>query len=135
MTEPLPLALGLLADDVAAAPPDQPRVQMVAAAFAVLYLLFIVAKLRGQQMSVRGGLLWLLSGVIMLVLSVWPELLYAAARTAGFVVPANAVFGLWLLVLTMLLYAQSLALSRAQEQLRRLAQDQAIDAADRGRRG
>jgi hypothetical protein len=106
----------------------------VAAAFAVLYLAFIVAKLRRQQLSVRGSLLWLLSGVLMLVLSLWPAPLYAAARAAGFVVPANAVFVLWLLVLTMLLFSQSLALSRAQEQLRRLAQDQAIEQAERGRR-
>jgi hypothetical protein len=102
------------------------RVRLLAVIFSLLYFLYVVRKLRKQQLSVSRSLLWLLSGGVMLGLSIFPQPLAIAAHWAGFEVPTNAVFVLWLLVLTMVLFSQTLAISRYDDQLRRLAQDYAL---------
>jgi hypothetical protein len=105
---------------------NEDRIRLIAGAVALLYLAFIVFKLRTQQLSVNSSLMWLLSGLIMLLLTVFPGLIYWAAQLAGFEVPSNAVFVLWLLTLTALSFSQAVALSKNGDQLRKAAQDNAL---------
>jgi hypothetical protein len=102
------------------------RIRILAVVFSLLYFVYVVRKLRKQQLSVNRSLLWLLSGAVMLGLSIFPKPLAMAAHWVGFEVPTNAAFVLWLLVLTIVLFSQTLAISRYDDQLRRLAQDYAL---------
>lgn len=105
---------------------NEHRVRILGALFALLYLSFVVRKLRKQQLSVNRSLLWLASGAVLLGLSVFPQPLMIVSRWAGFEVPANAVFVLWLLILTTVLFSQTLTQSRHDDQLRRLVQENAL---------
>lgn len=100
--------------------------RVAAVAASLLYLFSVLSVLRSTRMSVKQSLLWLGSGALFLLLSLWPQLLMSAAEAVGFVVPSNAAFAGWLLVLTTLLFYQSLTTSRQSEQIKTLCQEIAI---------
>ena len=100
------------------------RVLAIVASFA--YLWSILVALRGSQMNVRQSLLWIVTGVFFLVVSLLPQPIIWLAGRLGFVAPSNAGFIVWLLVLTALLFYQSLTTSRQAAQLKALAQELAL---------
>jgi len=104
-------------------------IRILAIAVSLAYLIGVVASLRQSRMNVRQSLLWLCSGAAFICLSVFPGPLIAAAKWLGFIAPSNAAFTGWLLILTMLLFYQSLVTSRQSEQIKRLCQELAISRA------
>jgi len=102
-------------------------IQALAVLAALVYLLLIVLALRSSRMNVRQSLLWLTSGVVFLLISLFPNLLIRAGYGLGFIAPSNALFLLWCLTLTMLVFYQSLTTSRQSQEIRNLAQALAIE--------
>jgi hypothetical protein len=97
------------------------------------YLLAVLVTLRNSQLNVKQSLLWLSSGFLFLVISIFPEPLMHVAERLGFIAPSNAAFVTWLLVLTILLFYQSLTTSRQAAQLRTLCQEiSMLKASQRG---
>lgn len=101
-------------------------IRFLAIAVSLAYLIGVVVSLRQSRMNVRQSLLWLCSGAAFIALSIFPYPLIAIARWLGFIAPSNAAFTGWLLILTMLLFYQSLVTSRQSEQIKRLCQELAI---------
>jgi hypothetical protein len=102
-------------------------IQILAILASLIYLLLILLALRSSRMNVRQSLLWLMSAVVFLVLSLCPGLLVRAGFELGFVAPSNALFLLWCLTLTMLVFYQALTTSKQNEEIRSLAQALAIE--------
>ena len=90
------------------------------------YLISVVMALRGSKMSVRQSLLWLASGSAFLLLSLFPLPLLFAAQRLNFVAPSNAAFATWILILTVLVFYQSLTTSLRADQVKTLCQEIAI---------
>ena len=93
---------------------------------SVAYLWSIVAALRGSQISVRQSLLWLASSLFLLGASIYPNPILYIANRLGFIAPSNAVIIAWLLLVTIMLFYQSLTTSKQSAQLKSLAQELAI---------
>ena len=101
-------------------------VRLLAILASAVYLTSILVALRGSRMSVRQSLLWLVSGVAFLFLSVFPFPVVWLAQHLGFVAPSNAAFIAWLLALTALVFYQSLTTSRHADEVKTLCQELAI---------
>lgn len=106
--------------------PPSPAVQLLAVAASLVYLYGIVAALRRSRMAVRQAILWIFSGVAFLAISVFPQPLVWTASKLGFVAPSNAAFVVWLLVITALMFYQSLTTSRQTAQIKTLSQELAV---------
>ncbi len=104
--------------------------QVLAATASVAYLFLVFTALRRSRMAVRQSVLWLLSGVAFLLCSAVPQPLIWAAHKLGFEAPSNAVFLVWLLALTALIFYQSVTTSRHAGQLKTLCQELAIALAE-----
>lgn len=100
--------------------------RLLAVLASVVYLIMILAALRGSRMTIRQSLLWLISGTAFLFLSVFPFPVIWAAERLGFTAPSNAAFITWLLTLTALVFYQSLTTSRHADQVKTLCQEIAI---------
>jgi len=102
------------------------RVSIVAAIAAVILLLVILELIRSRRLQERYALLWLLTGLVILVLSVWRGLLAKLADLVGIAYPPSALFVLAsFFVLTVLLH-YSTVISQLSDQNRILAQRLAI---------
>lgn len=101
-------------------------IRILAIASSVMYLWSVLAALRGSHMTVRQSILWIVSGMTFFSASVFPYPLMWLAEQCGFVAPSNAAFAVWLLVVTVLVFYQSLTTSRQAAQLKTLCQELAI---------
>jgi hypothetical protein len=102
------------------------RVSIVAAIAAVILLLVILELIRSRRLQERYALLWLLTGIVILVLSAWRGLLAKLADLVGIAYPPSALFVLAsFFVLTVLLH-YSTVISQLSDQNRILAQRLAI---------
>ncbi len=111
-------------------PPTQPllprELQISAAAVLLALLGWVVLLLRRGRLNLRESLLWLLSTGAALLLTLFPELLKALAQLMRVEVPANALFSLTFVYVLVNLLANTIALSRNSEHLRRVAQECAL---------
>ena len=68
------------------------RVQIVAIVGSALLFVFVLELLRRRRLAEPYAILWLLASVVLLVLSVWDDLLDSLADLVGIATPANALF-------------------------------------------
>ncbi|WJM15018.1 DUF2304 domain-containing protein [Microbacterium arborescens] len=99
-------------------------------AFAVVILAIIVTMLMRRHLREKYAVMWLVIGAAMLVLAVFPDLLGALAGVLGVIVPSNLLFALAVALLIGVTLHLSWELSRAEEEIRRVAEEVAILRAD-----
>ena len=100
----------------------------IAAAAASLVLLLVVFELiRSRRLRERYALLWLLTGIVLLVLSLWRGGLNTMADWIGIeTYPPSVLFAIGLLFVLVVLLHYSTVLSRLDDENVRLAQEVAL---------
>ena len=102
------------------------RVSIVAA-FAALLLLFLIFELiRSRRLQERYAMLWLLTGIVILILGLWRGLLSTIADSVGIAYPPSALFVLAAFFILLLLLHYSTVISTLADQNRILAQRLAL---------
>ena len=99
-------------------------------AFAILVLVIIVSLLLRRRLREKYAILWLIIGVVMLVLAIFPRLLLGLSDLLGVVVPSNLIFALAIVLLVGVALHLSWELSQAEDEVRRVAEEVAILRAD-----
>jgi hypothetical protein len=102
------------------------RVSLIAAIAAALFLLVIFELIRGRRLQERYALLWLVTGGVILVLSVWRDALRLVAEQLGIAYPPSALFVVGFLFILVVLLHYSTVISELSERNVRLAQDLAL---------
>ena len=102
------------------------RIQLVAIAASGLLLLSVLELVRRRRFLERYALLWLLSALVLLALSVWKDLLEAVSETIGIAYAPSALFVIAFGFIMILLLHFSLAVSRLSDQTKVLAQRLAL---------
>jgi hypothetical protein len=102
------------------------RIQIIAIAASGLLLVVVLELVRRKAFLERYALLWLLSGLVMLGLSVWQGVLEVVADAVGIAYPPNALFLVAFGFVLVLLLHFSLAVSRLADQSKVLAQRLAL---------
>jgi hypothetical protein len=92
----------------------------------VISISTIAWTLRTGAVSEKYSFMWVLSAVIILVLSVFPKTLDWAADRLDVAIPSNLLFLIGLVALLIVVVTLSLDLSRQGKQIRRLAEEIAI---------
>ena len=115
------------------------QLQIVATGAAALLLLVILEFVRRRQLLERYALLWLVTGVSLVVLGAWRGLLSALSDAVGVSAPPNALFAAGLFFLLVLVLDLSVAVSRLSDQSKVLAQrvamlEQRLHAQEEGAR-
>jgi hypothetical protein len=102
------------------------RVSIFAVIASVLLLLVILELVRSRRLRERYALLWLLTAVVLLVLSAWRGLLGTLADAVGIYYPPSALFVLGSLFILGVLLHYSTVISRLSDQNTILAQRLAL---------
>ncbi len=95
-------------------------------AFAIIVLAIIIGLLLKRQLREKYATLWLIIGLALLFISVFPGLLLQLTDILGVEVPANLIFALSIVLLVGVALHLSWELSRAEDEIRRLAEETAI---------
>lgn len=99
-------------------------------ALAVLVLVIIVSLLLRRQLREKYATLWILIGLVILILAIFPGLLLGLSQALGVEIPANLIFALSLVLLVGVALHLSWELSQAEDEVRRVAEDVAIVRAE-----
>jgi hypothetical protein len=102
------------------------RVSIFAAGASILLLAIVFELIRSRRLQERYGLLWLLTGVVILVLALWRDALGKIANVAGIAYPPSALFVLFLVFILVVLLHYSTVISDLSEQNKVLAQNLAL---------
>jgi hypothetical protein len=110
------------------------RVQFFAILGSALLFVFVLELLRRRRLAEPYAILWLAASVVLLVLSVWDDLLDTLADAVGIRTPANALFVVGFGFVVILLLSFSSVISRLSRENKLLAQEIARLNDERGTR-
>jgi hypothetical protein len=102
------------------------RLQIFAAGGSLLLLVVVFELVRRKRLLERYALLWLFSGLVLLLLAVWRKALSGVADAIGIYYPPSALFTVAFAFVLLLLLHFSLAVSRLTDQSKVLAQRLAL---------
>lgn len=102
------------------------RVSVVAAIASLLLLAVVFELIRSRRLRERYSLLWLLTAVVMLVLSLWRGGLTRMADAVGIAYPPSALFVLGSLFILIVLLHYATVISKLSDQNVILAQRVAL---------
>ena len=92
----------------------------------LIYLLVIRALMRRGRMSLKYSLIWFLSGVILLICVIFPQVIRFFTRLMGIYSDTNAVFFIGVCFLILIVLSLTSIASGQSERIRTLVQTQAI---------
>jgi hypothetical protein len=102
------------------------RVAVFASIASALFLLVIFELIRSRRLQERYALLWLITGGVILLLSVWRDALRMVSQQIGIAYPPSALFIIGFLFILVVLLHYSTVISELSERNVRLAQDIAL---------
>jgi len=91
-----------------------------------LYFLIVFHLLKRRSLNLKYTLLWLFSGVIMLVLAIFPKILSWLAALVGIYEPTNALFALMFFCVIIILMSLTAIVSKLNEKSKRVIQTLAL---------
>lgn len=97
---------------------------------ALVMLVIVTALLLTRRLREKYAALWIIIGLGILVLGLFPGLLLGLTSAFGVVLPANLIFAMAILLLLGVALHLSWELSQAEDEIRRAAEELAILRAD-----
>ncbi len=98
--------------------------------FAVVILIIVIWMLLARKLREKYAAMWLIIGLAVLVLGIFPQLLLWLTAAFGVQVPANLLFSLAIVLLLGVALHHSWELSQAEDEIRRLAEEAALARAE-----
>jgi len=102
------------------------RIRLLTFIIGLFLFIFIIELVRRRKLREDYSLLWLLSGVVICILSLWHEVLIWIAKIMGAVYPPSVLFFFGLIFLAFISLFYSIKLSSLADQVKNLAQKIAI---------
>lgn len=100
--------------------------QIFSLCVVVLYFVIIFALLKKKQFELRYSLLWLLAGLVMLLLVIFPNLLRSATSLLGIEVASNGLFAACIFFIVVILISLTTVISGFANKIKGLAQQIAL---------
>ena len=102
------------------------ELQLLAAIVLLAFLGRVLYLIRHQRLSLRDSLVWLLSTVAGLVMTLYPDALRWTADRLAIAVPSNALFALAIVYRALNMLSLTIATSNGAVRARRLTQECAL---------
>lgn len=99
------------------------RLQWFAIIVGILFLVMMIDLIRKNRVALKYALLWLFSGLLMMLLAIFPHLLDSMARMIGIYSPVNALFAVLLCCGLVLMISFSVIMSGNKKAIVRLTQE------------
>ena len=97
------------------------------ALFVILaYFLLIVYLIKKKKFLLRYGILWLMSGLVMLVFILFPNILHTVTGIFGIELASNGIFAMCIFLVIMILVFLTVIVTDFANRIKKLAQRAAI---------
>lgn len=92
----------------------------------LIYIFLILKSIRKKKLQISFSVFWLITGIILIIALLIPNLVENIAKMLGFEVPANMVFCLTIFVSFYLIFNLTVALSKENKKNTMLVQEVSI---------
>ena len=93
---------------------------------AIAMLAFVLGKIRNSQLKTSDAVFWFLFAGCLVVISIFPQIVYWAAALVGIQSPANLVFLLVVIILIVKLLLSSVETAQLKSKLNTLVEYEAL---------
>jgi hypothetical protein len=111
-----------------------PRQQIISILLAILVFIIILEMVRRRKLKEEYTWLWLLTGVAVVIIAVWYDLLLKITHFIGAVAPTSTVFIFALIFLLLVCLQFSVSISKLNDQVKNLAQEVTLLRAEKEKR-
>lgn len=102
------------------------RIQIIIGALLVAALAIVGEMIRKKKVDLRYALPWIIVGIIMILLDIFPNLLERIAKLIGIQLPINMLFFFGFCFSLFILFIQTIAISRLSDKVKKLTQQIAL---------
>ncbi|MDM5231760.1 DUF2304 domain-containing protein [Lysinibacillus pakistanensis] len=102
------------------------KLQLILLIFILLATFQLIRMITRYKLDLKYALLWLLLAVVSLCLVIFPSILYKTAELLSIEIPSNALFMLAILLVLIIIFSLTIALSRASNKIKTLSQELGI---------
>lgn len=93
---------------------------------SVIMMWYVGHKIRIAQLRIGDGIMWVLVSVACVVISIWPEIIYALGTVFGIISPVNLVFLLIIAFLLLAVFHNSVKIAILESKVAHLTQEIAL---------
>ncbi len=94
---------------------------------AISLFLYMIKKIRQAKMKIEHTIFWLVFAVVLIVMGVFPQIVYVVSRWIGFQSPVNMVFLMIIFILIVKNFLATLQISHLENKVDNLVQQIAIE--------
>lgn len=105
------------------------RIILIAASF--LLVLFVLRKIHKAKLSIDDAIYWIISAVVLFLISLFPQLVMWVSDFIGFQSPSNFVFLVIIFLIIIKLFTITIELSSEKRRLNQLIQTLALKDKDK----
>ena len=98
---------------------------------AILMTYYILKRIRQSKLQIEYAIFWIIFSGILLIFSVFPFLVALVTRLIGMELPVNFIFLLFILILILKAFFQTIETSALENKVRNLTQRLAIEEKER----
>lgn len=101
--------------------------RIVLVVVSILNCVLILRRIRSSQVGIEDSVFWILYSGILILMSIFPQMLEYGAQFTGVQSPVNFVFLSIIFILQMKLFRMSIKISQLENKLKTFAQSYALD--------
>ena len=98
---------------------------------SVLSLGYVIWRIRNSKMQIEYALFWIVLSMLMIILSVFPQIVYWITIKMGMISAANVVYLFIIAILLLKVFMMTIELSSLENKVRELVQQLGIDEKER----
>lgn len=99
------------------------RLQIIMVAASLLFLIYIIIMLRDKKIELKYTLAWLLAGLSLLIVAIFPSVLRLLSDILNIVEPVNTLFLCIIFFMLLIIFTLTIALSRNASRVKTLTQE------------
>ena len=98
---------------------------------SLLTLIFIAKRVRSSKVKLEDSIFWFCFAVLLLLVSIFPQVFYVLSDLVGTMAPVNFVFLFFIFILLIQSFNLTMRVSQADTKIRELTQQLAIEKFER----
>lgn len=103
-----------------------PIVRICLILVSVITLLYMMKKIRNSKLQIEYSLFWIIFAGLLIIISIFPQIIYGLAAIFGVASPANLIFVFIIFILLLKLFMVTIELSQLENKVKELIQQIAI---------
>lgn len=100
--------------------------QVIMIVSSIIFTLFIIHMISKGTVELKYSLIWLLAGFTLIIISLFPDVLYMFSNTLHILTPVNAAFVVIIFFLLLIVFTLTVAFSKVKNQVTTITQELAL---------